>query len=583
MLILRSYPQLPAIKRGLAAALGVSLALGVPAAAQVLPGAVQPGRDRTGPAAPTGEPGFDFSIVSTHRSPVPRAVDEVKFKVKEIRIVGAVHLPARSWPSFADFVRTNTVYRAQPSPDRTYSLADLQNLADLFEQGYRAEGFLLVRAYVPPQRVSDGVFTINVVEGHIANVTVQGGDSDVRDLIRGYLTPAENARPLTLPKMERGLLLTNDIPGVTATGVLRPSPDTPGASDLVVDVAQPWITGGVAVDDRGSRFSGIWTIAGDVEINSVFGADQLSASVTLSPSSLEQIAGTVRYRRAIGDSGLIGSLIASITHGEPGSTLSAAGVLTDSYAVGPRLTYPLIRTRAESLLLDGGITVQDASVAVGAPSAVTISHDQWRVLDLGGSYQRNGIFGGGVWTTTFDLAQGLPILGATSNGDPNASRVGAAFDFTKFTAYSRLALPLGGGFGAVFGIQGQYSFGRLITGEQIAFGGTQIGRGYDPGAITGDHGVGGTAELRYDFRFADSFLKALEPYVYVDAAQTWYRNDPTLTLKDQNIASVGGGLRFWLPYNLTASIEGAQTLHAVPGSDAGKTSTKLLVDLAVRF
>ncbi len=75
--------------------------------------------------------------------------------------------------------------------------------------------------------------------------------------------------------MERGLLLTNDIPGITASGVLKPSPDTPGASDLVVDVAQPWITGGLAVDNRGSRFSGIYTVAGDVEFNSIFGADQL--------------------------------------------------------------------------------------------------------------------------------------------------------------------------------------------------------------------------------------------------------------------------------------------------------------------
>ena len=166
------------------------------------------------------------------------------------------------------------------------------------------------------------------------------------------------------------------------------------------------------------------------------------------------------------------------------------------------------------------------------------------------------------------------------------SRVGGQTDFTKLTAFSRLALPLGDSFSAVFSAQGQYSFSRLITGEQITFGGTQIGRGYDPGAITGDHGVGGSAELRYDFRFPDSFLQALEPYVYVDGAQTWYiQRGPAFSpsLMDQNIASVGGGVRFWLPHNITASLEGARTLHAVPGSDAGKEATKILVDLAVRF
>ena len=50
----------------------------------------------------------------------------------------------------------------------------------------------------------------------------------------------------------------------------------------------------------------------------------------------------------------------TITHGQPGSTLSAFGVVTDSWAVGPRLTWPIIRTRDQSLQLDGGFTVQQA-------------------------------------------------------------------------------------------------------------------------------------------------------------------------------------------------------------------------------
>jgi hemolysin activation/secretion protein len=540
--------------------------LAMPAQAQVLPGAVQPGRDRQGPTAPA-QPDFDFSIVTPHRSAVPRAVDEVHFKLSAIKIVGAVTIPASEFrPFYAGLI------------GRDITLGDILDVADKIEAVYRAHGYLLVRAYVPPQRVRDGVFTINIVEGYLGGVTVQGGDRATQRDIRAYLRPATLAHPPTLAMLERGLLLTNDIPGVTASGILRPSPDRPGASDLVVDIAETPITGGIAVDDRGSRFSGIWTLQGDVEFNSIFGADQLSANVTSSPSSLEQIAGTVRYRRAIGNDGLVGTLVATVTHGQPGSTLSAFHVLTDSWAAGGRLTYPVIRSRAETLILDGGFTAQDARVDVAGP----VSHDQWRVLDLGGSYQRAGILGGGVWTSTFDVAQGLPILGATANGAPTLSRIGGHTDFTKLTGSTRLIEPLGGNFSTAINLQGQFAFDRLIVGEQVAFGGTQIGRGYDPGAITGDHGIGGSAELRYDFRFADSWLKALQPYVYTDAAATWYIHH-TLSLPDQNIFSVGGGVRFWLPYNVTGAIEGARTLHAVPGSDGGKEATKILLDLAIRF
>lgn len=507
---------------------------------------------------------------------MPKAVDEVHFQLSDIRIVGAVTLPASHF---------RPLYEGLLGKDIT--LRDILDVADRIEAEYRAKGYLLVRAFVPPQKVKDGVFTIDVVEGHLDNVSVQGSDGSTRDLIAAYLEPARQARPLTVAELERGLLMANDLPGVKATGVLRPAPDTPGASDLVVDTSQPWIEGGLAVDNRGSRFSGIWTITADAELNSLFGADQLSGSVTLSPSSLEQIAGQLSYRRAIGDDGLVGSMIGSVTHGQPGSTLTAFNVLTDSWAVGPRLTYPVIRTRAESLILDGGFTVQDARVGI---LGAGFSHDQWRVLDIGGSYQRANVLGG-IWTSTFDVAQGLPILGASPNRiaghpNPNLSRLGALTDFTKITGYSRLAIPLIDSFTLVLTAQGQYSFAPLITGEQIAFGGNQIGRGYDPGGITGDSGLGGSLELHYDFHFPNTIIRALEPYIFSDGAKSWFiQRGPAKSpaLIDQTIASAGGGVRLALPYNFTASTELVRTFNPVIGSDAGKRATKLLVNLAVRF
>jgi hypothetical protein len=78
----------------------------------------------------------------------------------------------------------------------------------------------------------------------------------------------------------------------------------------------------------------------------------------------------------------------------------------------------------------------------------------------------------------------------------------------------------------------------------------------------------------------------LEPYLYIDAARTWYIQrgpaiDPSLT--NASIASVGGGLRYWFPYNITADTEVARTMNAVTGSDGGRMATKFLVDLSVRF
>lgn len=504
---------------------------------------------------------------------MPRDVDAIHFKLTDIRIEGAVTLsPERFKPLYRDLI------------GKDVTLSNIYDVADAIESAYRRAGYPLVHAYVPPQRVSDGVFTIKVVEGYIAAISVEGGGTDLESRIKDYLGPAVQSRPLKLALIERGLLLSNDIPGVKATGVLKPSATTPGASDLIVTVTQPWISAGIETDNRGSHFSGIWTITADAAFNGVFDeTDQLAGSATVSPHSVEQVGGQLRYRHPIGDSGLMGSVFGAVTHGEPGSTLSAFNVRTDSTAFGPRLSYPLIRSRAATLVLDGGFTVQDAKVDI---LGTGISHDHWRVLDLGASVTSNDLLGGS-FGALLDVSQGLPILGASHNGSPELSRVGGKTDFTKIVAAARFLSPLGNGFSVLLGMQGQYSFSPLILGEQVTFGGKQIGRGYDPGAITGDRGIGGSAELRYTMPVGDvPALTQLEPYVFFDAAATWYINhgasfDPSLV--NQTIESTGGGVRFWFDPNITLGVEAARTLRAVPGSDSGSETTKVLVDAGIRF
>jgi hemolysin activation/secretion protein len=530
-----------------------------------VPDAVQPGVRRELPQPPA-QPDYNFSIEAPHRSAVPRAVDEIHFKLNDIRIVGASTLPPQTFLS---------LYQNLIGQD--VRLTNIYDVADGIERIYRAHGYPLVRAYVPPQRVRDGIFTIKVVEGFVSNIQIEGADLKTRQRIKSYLAPVEGQKPLQLSSIERGLLLSNDLPGMSATGVLRPAPDTPGASDLVVTADQPKFSGGIGTNNRGSRLTGIWTVNADAEVNSLlFGGDQLMGEIVWAPSSNEQIGGDLRYRTPIGSDGVMGSLIGRYQHGEPGSFLAVFNVLTDSFAFGPRVSYPLIRTRAETLAFDAGFTVQDATVRLGG-APPPLSHDKWRVVDFDVNYLKSDLFGGG-FSATVDLAQGLDIFGA---GGTPPSRIGASFDFTKVAFGARYSHLFLDNFGFLLAMQGQYAFNRLIFGEQIAYGGSLIGRGYDPGAITGDDGIGGSLEFRYNWRIAKPPISVLQPFVFIDAASTWYINDPTLL--DLSIASVGGGVRAFLDYNITLGVELDRTLHAVPGSDAGKKATKVLVDVAIRF
>ena len=531
---------------------------------------MQPGHDRPLPQ-PQATPDFDFSVEAPQRSAVPRAVDEIKFMLADIRIDGAKTIPASSFrPLYQNLI------------GKQISLADIFDVAEGIEKQYKAAGYLLVRAYVPPQHVKDGIFTIHVVEGFVAGTSVQGADGATQERVKGYLTPVLQEHPLRLVTVERALLLSNDLPGVAATGILRPSPGVPGASDLVVTLTQPEVAGGLSGTNRGSHLSGVWTVTGTAQYNGIFGGDELDAALTMAPHALnQQVSGQLRYRTAIGDDGLIGTLIGSISHGAPAGSLGAANIKTDSWAVGPRLTYPLLRSRADSVSLDGGLTFQEAKVQVaGAP----VNHDTWRVADLGITYSSND-FLAGTFSSTLDVAQGLPILGATHNNSPDLSLDGRT-DFTKITGLARYVNVFSTPWSFAITGNGQYAVERLITGEEILFGGTQIGRGYDPGGISGDSGIGGSFELRYDTRIPDWYINGLQPYAFFDAAKVWSHSRPAATgidLPDESLDSTGVGVRMWFPYNIYWDVEVARTLDAVPGSDNGKRETKFLTDLAVTF
>src|SRR5476649_1005229 len=179
-----------------------------------LPGAVQPGRNDRPVPTPPSQPDFDFSIEAPSRSPVGRAVDQVTFILKDLNITGAKTLPVESFrPLYAGLL------------GQQIKLSNILDVADAIEKVYRDHGYILVRAHVPPQRVRDGVFTINIVEGKIAHVSVEGGTEATQEQVKGYLQPSLNRAPLPLTAMERSLLLSNDLPGVTASGVLKPSED----------------------------------------------------------------------------------------------------------------------------------------------------------------------------------------------------------------------------------------------------------------------------------------------------------------------------------------------------------------------
>ena len=140
----------------------------LPPAAQAQPG-ISP--DRVPPlATPLAEP--DVIAPTPVEPDLPAGADEARFFLADIVIDGVtVYDSADLTPIYGEFLQTEV------------SLATLYGIASAIETRYREDGYILSRAIVPAQSVSDGVYRIQVIEGYVTNVVIEGEIGNSRVLI----------------------------------------------------------------------------------------------------------------------------------------------------------------------------------------------------------------------------------------------------------------------------------------------------------------------------------------------------------------------------------------------------------------
>ena len=101
--------------------------------------------------------------------------------------------------------------------------------------------------------------------------------------------------------------------------------------------------------------------------------------------------------------------------------------------------------------------------------------------------------------------------------------------------------------------EAQWSDDPLPAFEEFAAGTYSIGRGYNPGAVLGDRGVGLSAEIRYGSlvpKSADQM--AVQPYVFTDMAWAWNEDPSRRPLNPDRLWSAGAGVRA----NLGSKLQG---------------------------
>jgi len=473
---------------------------------------------------PTVAPNIKKEVPSTE--PIPQA-EKIHFKLTKVIFSGN--------KIFID-VELNAIFSS--SLHKEISLAKLQSLVDEISAKYRNAGYVLTQAYLPPQKIKQGVVHINIVEGYISRATIQGNPGLSRTILEKYGNKVLQSKPLNISVLEYEILLANDLPGETVRAVITPSKNIPDSSDLTLFATHQWTNGYVIYNNYGTRFLGPLQTSVGGQINSLLFPGDSNALHFSATSKTEQLQfAEFVHTQVIGSNGLNSTVGVNYIQTKPGFLLTDFDIIGRSSSLYGNLTYPLIRTRTHNLFLKGLGNYQNVNATI---LSSPFYQDRFRTLGLGLEFDGLDSWHGSN-TLELTTTHGFGIMGAQKHfyqSRPDGTPIFTQINFNGSRLQSitdRLFVYLGS--------QGQYSFNPLLATQQFSYGGPYFGRGYDSAEFVGDRGLAGKIEVRFQTIPGWRFLQAIQYYVFYDAGVIWNIDNINLPGK-QSATSTGVGARF---------------------------------------
>jgi hemolysin activation/secretion protein len=489
-----------------------------------------------------------------------------------------VHLRSVSLEGVAAIPRDDMVRVYKPYLGKNVSQTDLVAIAGGISNFYRAAGFHLSRAIVPPQDIGDGRVRLKVIEGSVVEVVLKGDGAELFG-VRPLLDPVMAESPSRLATLERQLLLINGRPGVRVTDTaLKEIGVATGRFRLIVYLKTWHVYTSFGLDNLGSSSVGPWQSYATGAFNSYLRpGDTLALNLATTPGDPRELGfGRLSYDVPIGTDGVRVGASALYSDVRPGDDrrLYSDITTTDGFELRGSLI-PLLSQRSALTLTAAADFSNVSEHDVFGP----IYNDHIRTVSLTSDYRLQDNFGGNNYFT-MTYRQGLDILGASHLGDDFLSRAGASGNFSVIDAWFTRYQALSDAWSVKIASAGQMASGPLFTSQQFYLGGAAFGRGYGGAEISGDNGIAGSVELRFDQRLNFRYLTGYQLYSFVDAGAAW--NDGFSYNDGLALTSAGAGVRFFLVGDLQSDIAIAFPL-SYRAPDNSSRSAQVLFSLSNAF
>lgn len=420
-------------------------------------------------------------------------------------------------------------------------LIDMRSaITDFYTQRYPTSA-----AFIPQQSLGDGVLTIQVVEGQLDTINVEGTDNAlteayVRSRVRRFATI-----PLETNRLVESLQLLQEGPLFEQVNAELVEGRGPGLSDLNLSLTRtpPWQLSLSVNNNQNPDFGAVGGTVAATNFNLLGAGDRLQTGYTVTEGiDLWNVEYALPFN----------SLDGQLRVGYQENTVAVVGQFEDLDLSSEASTFffgvrqPLVQTPTEKFTLSATLDVSKTnSFLEDTPFAFTIGtlasegESKVRALRLGQEYLRRSSTSAVFVRSQFSF--GLDIFDATQN---EFDIDGTFFSWLGQAQYEQIISS-----GIIFSarLATQLSPDALLPIEQLGIGGASSVRGYKPSSRTGDQAIVASTEVQFELLDEEWGAISLSPFVDIGAV---WNNGINLEGFDRDVispnilASAGVGLNY---------------------------------------
>lgn len=408
---------------------------------------------------------------------------------------------------------------------RPISLMEIYEAADTIAEFYIKNGYSLASVSVPAQKISGGTIQLDVSEGRINQIQVEGNHSYQADHLRDYLSGIKSGDIYRGDALDEGIRRLNGLPGLKAKAIIKPG-EIYGTSDIVIKSVEDPISGSMVIDNYGRKDIGEFRASAFAQLNNPLGVeDQLQLLGLRSDQGL-----LTYYYVAYSVPVNVDSTRLSLAYGHADFDVQNAPVGGSNDSGKIMLEHTLFDDRKNSATVNVGVSRTNTSADF---SGLPLNATSLTLAEFGGTY--NHVYDSLAVTqvttsiaTNFskqDPADLTPPPGTTIRGN---QRLRWELDVQHLQ-------PIHNRIGLLARLNTVYSPDALVDPQKYALGGPQSVRGYPASEVRGDRGILGSLTLMRPFSLGNASMVGR---VFIDSGRVYNIDSPA----DTSLTSVGIGL-----------------------------------------